>query len=589
MKQITHITRIAVGLTCLSVSLVLVAATLGLVPSRRDSIVEGRRTLSETIAVNCSLFASHDDFRSMKTSLAEIVDRNPDVQAVRVWRADGSVLFERTGGKSRLGSRRRKRPHPMKVSVPMVDGKERWGTLELAFRPLGGQGFIAFARRPVTRLVLFLAAANFVLFFVYMRATLQYLDPSRVMPERVRHMLDTFAEGLMVIDKQQCIVHTNEAFTRLVGLPGDDLRGRRASDFPWVSNGDDPDVYPWTRAVTTPTFETGLQLGLNVDGLGGRTFRVNTSSILDDEGESCGALISLDDVTLLEASRAELRNMLDKLKRSRDEVRRQNRDLERMARVDPLTSCLNRRAFYSDFESFWLTARRYNKPLSCIILDVDHFKSVNDRFGHSTGDQVLQQVGKTLRETMRDSDLVCRYGGEEFCALLPETDMEAACRAAERSRKAIEGIRCGEVSVTVSLGVSALGSGAMDPRELLDQADKALYAAKGQGRNQTVIWDESLNVQEAFGSEALPELVRCHHAWFGGIPHNGSLPQGEGIPLKARILATAEAYDAMVSASVYRSAMSPESAFAKLRSCAGEQFDPQLVERLSQHVRKRRL
>jgi diguanylate cyclase (GGDEF)-like protein/PAS domain S-box-containing protein len=653
------------------------------------------------VAINCSLFAGEGDFASMTASLQATVDRDPDVKAVRVWRSDGSLLLEKTNSTPGQNPADSDRSTDMKVSVPIVDGRERWGTVQLHFRPLGGEGLRGLLLRPVTKLVLFLAISGFALFFIYMRSTLQYLDPSKVMPDRVRHMLDTFAEGLMVVDKGERIVHTNEAFTRLVGQHGDELRGRRVSDFPWLrTEGEGFHEYPWTQAVMTPTFETGLKLGLNVDGLGHRTFLVNTSSILDDQGQSCGALISLDDVTSLEASRSELRSMLDRLKQSRDEIRRQNYELEKMARIDPLTSCLNRRAFYADFESLWAIARRYNKPLSCIILDVDHFKKVNDRFGHSAGDHVLQVIAKTLRETMRDSDLVCRYGGEEFCALLPETDVEAACQAAERTRQAIERADCGEVSVTASLGVSALGQGATDPRELLDQADKALYVAKRRGRNRVMRWEEVRDeiqhqepkrddgasasdieesvqvpfpavsalmsalsfrdaataehcqrvadlcammstgtmspsdayhleiaallhdigkigiadaillkpgqltedewkimrahdqigvtiIQEAFGSDTLTELVRCHHAWYGGTPHNVSLPKGEAIPIGARILAIAEAYDAMVSRSVYRKSLRPEEALAELRACAGKQFDPKLVERFAAEVTAR--
>src|SRR5258705_3512681 len=120
------------------------------------------------------------------------------------------------------------------------------------------------------------------------------------------------------------------------------------------------------------------------------------------------------------------------------------------------------------------------------MVDVDHFKRINVRYGHSVGDQVLQRMAERLRSMVRDCDLICRYGGEEFCVLLPQTNLEAAKQAGERYRKMIETSPCGSISVTVSVGVSSIKLGAKTPLELLDQADKALYGAKRGGRNCAV-------------------------------------------------------------------------------------------------------
>jgi diguanylate cyclase (GGDEF)-like protein/PAS domain S-box-containing protein len=693
MKRLTPITRIAFGLACLATTLLLAGALVGLVPDVRSAVVEKRRALAETLAINCSIFASQGNSQSIETSLKQTVDRDPDLLSAGVRRPDGTFLLEVGQPGPQAGFQQRGSSGRMKVEVPIVAGKRRWGTVELSFRSLSESGLTGVVKHPLTRLVAFLGGTGFIVFYYYLRKTLQYLDPSKVMPDRVRQTLDTLAEGLMVIDDQERIVHTNEAFSRLVGRAGADLYGRQASQLSWRQMEDrEPETYPWSKAVTGPAFETGAKIGLDIEGLGKRTLLVNSSSILDDKGQSRGALVSLDDVTALEASRVELRNMLDKLKRSQNEIQRQNEELERLARLDPLTSCLNRRAFYAQFEVFWNVAERYRKPLSCVMVDVDHFKSVNDQHGHNTGDEVLQAISRILRENGRECDVMCRYGGEEFCLLLPETDIDGACRLAERMRKAIELAEVGEASVTASLGVSALEFGAHDPRQLLDQADQALYAAKRQGRNRVVRWDEvpadvdpddsepaqperegnreepgqisfpavsalmsalsfrdtgtaahcqrvadlcmvvakqrlmspsesyvletaallhdigkigirdsillkpgSLTedelrimrthdqigaaiVQDAFGSDRLMEVLQCRHAWYGGNPKIPSLPSGRDIPLGARVLAIAEAYDTIVSGSVYPPPRNQEQAFDELRACARSQFDPELVD-----------
>ena len=136
------------------------------------------------------------------------------------------------------------------------------------------------------------------------------------------------------------------------------------------------------------------------------------------------------------------------------------------------------------------------------MLDIDHFKSFNDRYGHAVGDQVIGVVVSTVTEHLRSDDFVGRYGGEEFCVILPGINGLQCTMVAERIRQAIETISGGKIRmtsgirITSSFGVSSLSSGACDPLELIDQADKALYAAKERGRNSVIHW-ESLKSQQA--------------------------------------------------------------------------------------------
>ena len=156
----------------------------------------------------------------------------------------------------------------------------------------------------------------------------------------------------------------------------------------------------------------------------------------------------------------------------------------------PLTGCLNRRAFTESYEHLFAGAQSTAMPLSCIVLDIDFFKKVNDNHGHSVGDRVIQEVARNLTEASRAADLVCRYGGEEFCVVLPGLGARDALAYAERVRQRIER-ECGPavrevpgMVVTVSIGVSTLRPGVSTTLELIDQADQALYQAKRDGRNR---------------------------------------------------------------------------------------------------------
>ncbi|MCB1857395.1 MAG: sensor domain-containing diguanylate cyclase [Gammaproteobacteria bacterium] len=158
--------------------------------------------------------------------------------------------------------------------------------------------------------------------------------------------------------------------------------------------------------------------------------------------------------------------------------------------TDALTGLHNRRYLDRRLAEETSRAQRYRQPLSCLFIDADHFKRINDLYGHSSGDKVLQELSLRVRECLRNSDIAARYGGEEFALLLPQTNLREAIRLAERirSRVAEQTMHLGDgktLSVTVSIGVSELREPvAADGQELLTTADLALYEAKHQGRNR---------------------------------------------------------------------------------------------------------
>jgi diguanylate cyclase (GGDEF)-like protein len=164
--------------------------------------------------------------------------------------------------------------------------------------------------------------------------------------------------------------------------------------------------------------------------------------------------------------------------------------LAELARTDPLTGVPTQRVFYEAAEKEAERVRRYRLPLSCVMLDVDFFKRVNDTYGHQAGDQVLKGVAQLLAASCRATDSLCRYGGEEFCALLPETTEQDAALWADRVRRGlleIDFVYDGRpLRVTASFGVASMASPSLGAAELVDRADQALLVAKQTGRDRVV-------------------------------------------------------------------------------------------------------
>ena len=179
------------------------------------------------------------------------------------------------------------------------------------------------------------------------------------------------------------------------------------------------------------------------------------------------------------------------LEESKQVIEEDKRKLHELSIKDPLTDIYNRRHFEKLLHSEFRRAKRYSFQLSCIMLDIDHFKQINDTYGHQFGDEVLKEVSGLLKNLTRDVDIAARYGGEEFIAILPETDVEGALTLAERIRSKLAEkqyvCRGKKLTITASLGVSTMkpdSEDIADEQKLVFQADQALYQAKGAGRNR---------------------------------------------------------------------------------------------------------
>lgn len=194
--------------------------------------------------------------------------------------------------------------------------------------------------------------------------------------------------------------------------------------------------------------------------------------------------------------------------------------------VDPLTGCATRAEGLRRFEAELRRADRSKTSLAVLMIDLDHFKSINDRYGHNTGDAVLSAVGETLLGTLRASDIRSRWGGEEFLVVLPESTIERASSAAEslRQRIAARTVREGahSVRVTTSIGITIARPGETDIPRLLGRADTALYQAKSEGRNRVMI---------ALADQTIPTAAATSHPPLAPSPHD---PPSGPVPPQAR-------------------------------------------------------
>ncbi len=196
-----------------------------------------------------------------------------------------------------------------------------------------------------------------------------------------------------------------------------------------------------------------------------------------------------------------VRQHRDSIEATNESLNKLNEHLDRLARIDPLTDAANRRHFHACLEAELARAGRYGRECSLVIVDIDHFKQINDRHGHAGGDDALRHFVQITREQLRTQDELGRLGGEEFAVLLPETGLESAIAVTERIRRAVEATpaRFEDVLIpmTASFGVARWQSFAESADALLQRADKALYAAKSGGRNRVA------SAEDAAGQEPL--------------------------------------------------------------------------------------
>jgi diguanylate cyclase (GGDEF)-like protein/PAS domain S-box-containing protein len=276
-------------------------------------------------------------------------------------------------------------------------------------------------------------------------------------------IVQNIQSGILVLDNAGRIVEINPFARKLIVDKDAKILGKTLDALPedWMDIGYSAHITEQVEKETSILGESGMLY-----------FLVQISPISNQRNQSIGHMIVLVDIT--DRKQAEM-------------------ELERLARTDVLTGVTNRRHFFELAEPQFASAQRYSHNIAILLLDVDHFKQVNDSYGHLAGDLILQRVARECQGHLRSSDVFARYGGEEFICLLPEQSLEGALETAERIRQMLERAEVlwdhQSIGVTASIGVALLQEDlALTLETLINRADQALYESKANGRNQVTLW-----------------------------------------------------------------------------------------------------
>lgn len=484
LKAIALFTRPLVlsgSLVMLSLSVLFMADLLGLRTDTGEVSRESRKVVVEALAVQLSTLAGKGDLDDIQTTVSRFVLRNGDIHAAALVRDTGVVLAE-LGDTTRFDTSD-SGSTATQLRVPIYDENRLWGEVRVVFAPL--------ANRWREMLWLgFVALCSLGAFTAFLSRALVQLDPGRAVPGRVDSAMNLFSAGVIVLDAKLRIVMANQSAAAIANCTAVELMGRTLDEWSWRK--DIGWQAPWATTLHSGLAISDEPLTLISDDEEERSFLVSCAFVGDD-GQK-GVLVTLDDMTRVERQNRELTKTLVKLRQSQELITEKNRELNLLATTDPLTGIANRRTLMEGLELHMTQARLEGTLLSCIMTDIDHFKQVNDNYGHAVGDDVIRATAEVMQGLCREGDIVGRYGGEEFVMVLPGLDAEAAAQVAERARIAVIALAYGDrlavPRLSSSFGVSDLSCGASDGPALVDAADQGLYRAKESGRNRVVIYDQ---------------------------------------------------------------------------------------------------
>ncbi|TJY38535.1 diguanylate cyclase [Cohnella pontilimi] len=315
-----------------------------------------------------------------------------------------------------------------------------------------------------------------------------------------RDIFEHMTTGIIVVDESGKVLEMNRGALPFVKSAKGEMFEMEKFLSPLQTQGEVYEFLYQYRHHPLDRLQTEITLPEN-----SRHVSIQISPVLDNHKSLLGRVITFHDVT-------ELRKLVDEMNRKnealhernlelvtiQEELFRLNQKLEQMAITDPLTGCYNRRYLMQQLEHELLLNMRYKIPFSVFLFDIDHFKMINDQYGHLVGDEVLRSTADIVRSKLRRTDILARYGGEEFTIYLPHTNREQAESLAARMMIAINenSVTAGadEVHVTISMGIVSEDGEELafdDPkqylRELFSRADTALYKAKHEGRNRMIL------------------------------------------------------------------------------------------------------
>jgi diguanylate cyclase (GGDEF)-like protein len=490
------ISRIAIGIAALAVLCLMgLDYAFGLVPNPVRVEIDRRQAASQSMAHQIALVATRLGAQDVHQLLYSARRHEPALLGMALRSFSGEAVSVTGVTPPRVADEAGSTSTHLRVPV-LLQG-EPWGALELNWAPIPAESFPGLLLTPQALWPLLSFVGLVVVLRLYLGKVLHQLDPSTVVPERVSNAYNMLSEAVVMLDGQGRIVLLNEAFKGLVGQRSVQI-GRRLEEHPWLREGaemKEGSDYPWTMALRMGTACTRLPMNLRL-GEELRVTLVSCSPILQKK-KLVGCLVGISDQTHIERSNENLRLTTSQLQSANAEINQKNAELTRLATRDPMTDCLNRRAFFEKAGAQKDECNLVGQPVAVVMCDIDHFKSFNDRYGHSIGDEVIKAVAGIYNRSARANDLVCRYGGEEFCLLLPGSDEVQALQFADLLRKCIQDTAGDGIdyeprlTVTSSFGVAVTRSPRLALEQLIDQADQALYESKRNGRNRCTVFEET--------------------------------------------------------------------------------------------------
>lgn len=331
MKILSAKAQMTLGLVCLQISVLCGAMLFGFVPERKSAIMEGRADLCETVAIVATQLIAEQRVDELSALLDQMKIRNESLLSAAV-RTEGGKLLAELGEHEGFWQRSGTRSTEDQVLVPIHTASaggdaERWGGVELRFKPFSDGGTFAFARHPWVQMTIIVSCVTGLLFYFYLKKMLQHLDPSRAVPQRVREALDSLAEGLLVLDRDEKIVLANNAFAAWVGMPPDKLTGLPVASFDWVVQSHDQFLtgFPWADALKAEAAQAGIMIGLDRPDKATQNLIANASPVLGHDGQYGGVLVSFDDVTQLEETRRDLKVARDQAETAQHEAEEANK------------------------------------------------------------------------------------------------------------------------------------------------------------------------------------------------------------------------------------------------------------------------
>jgi diguanylate cyclase (GGDEF)-like protein/PAS domain S-box-containing protein len=485
--------RLSFNLVILTCSILAGLDLLGLIPRPTDSRAQNRIQLVEALALQSLVASDRNDFASIRRLLDGSVERTEELTSAGLRSSNGRLLVATKQHQRAWNPDSPEGSTMTHARVPLIRKGKTWATIEVRFEEVPYTGVIASMwARPLVRLLIPVGGIGFIVYMLYLKRSLRHLDPSTVIPTRVQAALNVITEGVVLLDLNARMVLVNTSFADRLGRSPESLLGLKVSELGWLvpTSLKPARDLPWLEALDEGKTRPATPLCMKTDTGNIYTFMVNAAPVGDDDGKTRGVLATFNDITELEQNSRELEHALNMLEKSRDEIRFQNEELQILASCDPLTGVANRRSFMEDGEMEVARAKRQGQQLSCIMIDIDHFKLVNDDHGHKMGDEVLKIFAAELMTQLKHLGLLCRYGGEEFCALIQDSSSEETAALADTLRRTIAATDFAPIPITSSFGVSSLTDGAHALADLLSQADEALYASKHAGRNRVTCWNQ---------------------------------------------------------------------------------------------------